>query len=374
MERMADSSDRAGTPAPKPGPHREGERAQLDRQEPALTVAAVARRLGVAPATLRTWDRRYGLGPSAHTPGAHRRYTAQDVTRLQVMRQFTVEGVAPADAAHLALTAPESASPDSASRLATVLPLPTPPVPPRTWPTHQTGGGRVVAMPGGTPEARGLARAALALDSYACAAIVEAALERDGVVTTWERLMVPVLSAVGERWAATGEGVEVEHLLAEVVTGSLGRVAGRLISRHDRGGPQRPGHERAATAGVWRNGRPVLLACAADELHVLPMHAVAAALAERDVASRVLGARTPVAALRSAVERSGPIAVMLWSQTARSADGEQFHGLASTRLAPLLIAAGPGWNEATLPPGVHVAHSFPRALTLVELALTGLRP
>ena len=31
---------------------------------PALAVAAVARRLGVAPATLRTWDRRYGLGPS----------------------------------------------------------------------------------------------------------------------------------------------------------------------------------------------------------------------------------------------------------------------------------------------------------------------
>lgn len=34
--------------------------------EPTLTVAAVARRLGIAPATLRTWDRRYGLGPSDH--------------------------------------------------------------------------------------------------------------------------------------------------------------------------------------------------------------------------------------------------------------------------------------------------------------------
>ena len=37
---------------------------------PALTVAAVARRLGVAPATLRTWDRRYRLGPSAHLAGS----------------------------------------------------------------------------------------------------------------------------------------------------------------------------------------------------------------------------------------------------------------------------------------------------------------
>jgi MerR family transcriptional regulator, light-induced transcriptional regulator len=63
---------------------------------PTLTVAAVARRLGVAPPTLRTWDRRYGLGPSAHTAGAHRRYSPADVARLMVMRRLTLQGVPPA--------------------------------------------------------------------------------------------------------------------------------------------------------------------------------------------------------------------------------------------------------------------------------------
>ena len=53
--------------------------------EPTLPVAAVARRLGVAPATLRTWDRRYGLGPSGHTTGRHRRYAAADLARLELM-------------------------------------------------------------------------------------------------------------------------------------------------------------------------------------------------------------------------------------------------------------------------------------------------
>ncbi|MFE7506470.1 MerR family transcriptional regulator [Promicromonospora sp. NPDC057488] len=72
---------------------------------PGLAVAAVARRLGVAPATLRTWDRRYGLGPSGRTAGSHRRYTPDDVARLLVMRRLTLEGVAPVDAARAAVEA-----------------------------------------------------------------------------------------------------------------------------------------------------------------------------------------------------------------------------------------------------------------------------
>ena len=41
----------------------------VPRARTGLPVAAVARRLGVAPATLRTWDRRYGLGPTSTPPG-----------------------------------------------------------------------------------------------------------------------------------------------------------------------------------------------------------------------------------------------------------------------------------------------------------------
>lgn len=67
-----------------------------------LTVAGAAARLGVAASTLRTWERRYGLGPSARTAGRHRRYDADDVARLATMRRLTRQGVAPADAADLA--------------------------------------------------------------------------------------------------------------------------------------------------------------------------------------------------------------------------------------------------------------------------------
>lgn len=80
--------------------------------EVAMTVATVARRLGVAPATLRTWDRRYGLGPSHRSAGSHRRYTTHDVARLVLMRRLTVQGLSPAEAARVArgATTPESVS------------------------------------------------------------------------------------------------------------------------------------------------------------------------------------------------------------------------------------------------------------------------
>ena len=72
--------------------------------EELLTVAAVARRLGVAPATLRTWARRYGIGPSEHESGSHRRYRLEDLAKLTTMRRLIIAGMSPAEAAEKALT------------------------------------------------------------------------------------------------------------------------------------------------------------------------------------------------------------------------------------------------------------------------------
>ena len=59
------------------------------------TAGAVARRLAVAPATLRSWNQRYQLG-------RHRRFTEQDVAVLETMCRLIGDGVVPAAAARLA--------------------------------------------------------------------------------------------------------------------------------------------------------------------------------------------------------------------------------------------------------------------------------
>ena len=287
-------------------------------EAPSLTVSAVARRMGVAPATLRTWDRRYGVGPSEHSPGAHRRYTPADVSRLEHMRRLVIDGVPPADAARAALAL--AASPED-GRTGT-----------DSGAVSRTGGGNVLALPGSSPQARGLARAAQALDQAACQAILTKALADLGTIRAWNEVLVPVLNAVGDKWRETGRGVEIEHSLSAAVQDSL---AGRIRS-----------------LAPSTEGRTVILACAPGEQHALPLWAVSAALAEIGVGARILGANLPDDALASAVRRLGPAAVLVWSQMEETADPRALASLPATRPPVTVLIAGPGWrtlNDAAGP-------------------------
>ncbi|MEV0425108.1 MerR family transcriptional regulator [Micromonospora sp. NPDC050495] len=282
----------------------------------ALSAGSVARRLGVAVTTLRTWHQRYGLGPSEHVPGHHRRYTPVDLARLEVMRRLTAEGVAPAEAARWARQAPPGAPADLAA----------------LRPGVRDGGGTTIPVGRAGPVARGLARAAMRLDSAAITGTLGRALATSGVVDTWDGLVRPVLAGIGERHAATAGLIEVEHLMSRCVSESLAAAA----RAHPVAGPAR-----------------ILLSCADEEQHTLPLEALAAALAEVGVGYRMLGARVPVPALLEAVSRTGPAAVVLWSHTRTTADPHQLTALLAAPRRPLLVlAAGPGWRDDTLPGGV----------------------
>jgi DNA-binding transcriptional MerR regulator len=330
--------------------------AEADGLDIGLGVAAVARQLGVAPGTLRTWARRYAIEPTGHEAGTQRRYSAADVSRLTLMRRLMLEGVSAAEAAQAALD--QTAAPRRGLRRGRA----REPAPPVGAQRRRGGGGQVVPLRDASPEARGLARAAMALDAQACTGMLTASLERRGVLVTWQDMVVPVLGGVGDRWRATGRGVEIEHLLTECVEDSL-----REVTRH---------------ISQPRRTPPVLLAAPDVEAHDLPLHALAAALAENSVAVRMFGAGVPMAAVAEAVSRVGAAVVFLWAQgAARRLDPASLKVIPELRPRPLLVLGGPGWRPGgpSSPGGpggpVSTGHAVRRVDDLagaVQVVLAGL--
>ena len=288
--------------------------------EELLTVAAVARRLGVAPATLRTWDRRYGLGPSSHEAGEHRRYCPSDLAKLTLMRRLITTGVAPCDAAEKAKA-------------------------------HK--GTIKIEKLVDSFEVReelvdSLHRAAKLLDKL----FIETALRKDisanGVIASWTEVIVPLLFLVGDEWEADGSGIEVEHMLTEIIK--------RIL--------------REGVADIKKpiNAHPVLLAAVGEEMHCLALHALAASLAEKKIETFFLGARTPLEAISGMVKRSAPPAVFLWAQLSQNSDSKFLTDLPSIRPAPRVIVGGPGWDPEICT-NVVVAHDLTHACAEIERAV-----
>ncbi|MFD9389931.1 MerR family transcriptional regulator [Streptomyces sp. NPDC060000] len=284
-----------------------------------LTTGALARRLGVAPTTLRSWDRRYGIGPAVRADGRHRRWRPDDVAVLETMCRLTSSGVPPADAA----------------RAAKAGVLPPPAEPAEAVAGRPAGAGGPLPLGGDVrQECRGLARAAVRLDAPAVAEQLATAVERHGLTVAWHEVMVPTLHAVGRKWASSGDRyVEVEHLLSWHVSTAL-RRATRPVATADAAG--RPG--------------PVVLACVPGEQHSLPLEALNAGLGRLGVPTRMFGAAMPVEALTAAVQRLGPVAVVLWAQARSTASlplarhvAETRWGVTGARRAPAVVLGGPGW-------------------------------
>ena len=57
-----------------------------------LNIAAISRRTGVAPDTLRKWEQRYGVLRPVRTAGGQRRYDESDVLRVEWLRDRIAEG------------------------------------------------------------------------------------------------------------------------------------------------------------------------------------------------------------------------------------------------------------------------------------------
>jgi len=120
------------------------------------------------------------------------------------------------------------------------------------------------------------------------AALLDAHLADRGVPDTWDGLCRPALKALCGPDA--DRCIDLVHGLSWAIAAALHRI---------------PTPTGAAPA--------VLLACVDGERHTLPLEALRAALAEHGREALFLGAAVPESALRHAIDRVRPAAVVLWS-------------------------------------------------------------
>lgn len=223
-------------------------------------IQTVSEMTGVPAATLRAWERRYGIPSPERTESSYRLYSDRDVELIQKLRSLCEDGMAPAEAARV---------------------------------VH-----RNLTQEGVMPEADpfSTARAAIldAVESFDPRALefsVRRSMFLGAANVVFEQILAPSMRTIGEMWHDGKLSVSQEHLATEVL-GSAARDMLRLVRVEDR--------ERTA-----------LLACFADEEHSLPLYGVAFRMVQWGFRPVVLGPRTPPEGLGDAIQRLGPSVVGL---------------------------------------------------------------
>lgn len=243
---------------------------------PSYSVRAAAERIGVPTATLRSWNRRYGVGPAQHHPGQHRLYSESDIAVLVRMRELIDQGV----------------SPRSAARAVT------------GW-----------APTGMDPAA--LLNAAYALDTVAAARIIDDLLRLRGVPATWDDVIVPAYAGIEARQSAEGGCIDVEHALSWIVTRAMqARPVGGSGPPAVLACPEGEYHTlalEALRAALGELGRSALMLGAS-----VPTSALLDALGHQD----------------------GSATVVLWSHAPGTADVAAVRDVLATGSAVLLAGAG----------------------------------
>lgn len=226
-------------------------------------IAAVSALTGVTEATLRAWERRYGVPVPQRSDGGYRLYGVAELDQVREMRRLCEGGVAAAEAARVVLGR-------------------SPPKP-------------IVALTAELDVYRSLIDSFLAavdrFDDQTLDALTRRIMILGRPSTQLDCVIAPTLRIMGDRWHAGELSVAQEHLATQFLSRLL-RDLLRLTA----------GTEAAACT---------VLGAFADDDHELGLLGTAIRCSDWGFRPILLGARTPPSAIRTAVEATGPAFVAL---------------------------------------------------------------
>jgi DNA-binding transcriptional MerR regulator/methylmalonyl-CoA mutase cobalamin-binding subunit len=272
------------------------------------TIKQAAQRSGVSSASLRAWERRYGVVRPQRTESGYRLYDDDAIATLAAMRRLVEDGWTAATAA-AAVSAGEA-------------------------PQYSTLAAAAAAVPAG--EGADLRddflAAADAVDVGRLESVLDQAFSLGSFETVADDWLMPTLRALGEAWATGRVDVAGEHAASQCVMRRLSMAF-------------------AGAASLSRGPR-VVVGLPSGSHHELGTLAFATALRRRGVTVVYVGADLPGTSWQRAVRAFPSGAAVLGVPTAddRGAAGEAAAALRSA--APGLVVAAGGRHGRALAPGV----------------------
>ena len=224
-----------------------------------LRMREVSERLGVPAPTLRSWERRYGVPTTTRSAGGHRRYTADALAQLRLMRDEIARGK---DASSAAQAVRAMRNPDNPML------------------------DRVNQLLAAVADRR----------SQGVRTVLECSHADLGLAVTVDQVLMPAMRQIGDWWETGRCDVAQEQLATRATRAWLADVT-RLASIAD-------------------VAAPVILACGPRDLHTVGLDALAALLAEQGCSSRVLGPPTTEQRLLATIGATSSTAVVLVSHLA----------------------------------------------------------
>jgi DNA-binding transcriptional MerR regulator len=212
-------------------------------------MGAVTRRTGISEHTLRAWERRFGFPIPHRLPSGHRRYTADQVQQLLLIREALQAGYRAGDVVSLPL-----------SELEELL--------------RECGREEVLVREPSPAWLQRIIEAGKQFDRDELAAQLRVESANLGVARFLRERVAPILAEVGDAWERGDLEIRHEHFISEAIEDELRGLRGSL---------------EASAAG-----RPVVLANLPDEFHELGLQIAAVAIVAAGRSIRMLGRNTPV--------------------------------------------------------------------------------
>ncbi|MDQ4094871.1 MAG: MerR family transcriptional regulator [Actinomycetota bacterium] len=280
-----------------------------------LAIGKLSELTGVDPATLRTWETRYGVPVPHRTEGGQRRYDRTQVEKVRAMARLVDAGYRASEAARVVTS---------------------------TWPGPEFGGLPATREDVASLLTEGDLAALSMLDRLAAAMTIE-----DVVID----FVVPIMREVGDRWAQGQLSVAEEHAASALVGSWLSAQMQTLPP------PLRSGLVATATPP--------------GERHELGLQMISLFVRRQGTPVLHLGSDLPVEDLVSLLVQRRPAAVCLAMSTDHAADGLRATiGELRKVLPEVPIGVGGPWLEDhPTPPGTIALPNDIRSAAAEVLAL-----